>query len=250
MFLNTTRADKSAKEFEDSMRVPVKMEYELGEQTEHRFKDMGTRCVRETLDVEYYYDTDSFQLASTQTWLNQHNGQWGLILAEEQLNHAQSYNTKMLEAGYSEEKKSKILNSSHEEKWETGAVFGETSSNECPEKVMSKSQVQRTSSDTSLTYTELSDPCFISQSVSSSLWPTLKWKVWLWRTSWTWPGFRCMTAGPGPAQWSTLCLVASHWRWRETTEFPLKLLLHFWWWMLMYWALAVSWKRWIACVKN
>ncbi len=83
MFLNTPRADKSAKEFEDSMRVPVKMEYELGEQTEHRLKDMGVRCVRETLDVEHYYDTESFQLASTQTWLNQHNGQWGLILAEQ-----------------------------------------------------------------------------------------------------------------------------------------------------------------------
>lgn len=142
MFLNTTRVDKSTKEFEDSMRVPVKMEYELGEQTVHRLKDMGVRCVGETLDVEYCYDTDSFQLASTQAWLNQHNDQWGLILAEEQeLNHAQSYNTKTLEAGYSEEKKSKILNSSHEEKWETGAAFGETSSNECPEKSMSKSQV-------------------------------------------------------------------------------------------------------------
>ncbi len=171
MFLNTTRADKSAKEFEDSMRVPVKMEYELGEQTEHRLKDMGVRCVRETLDVEYYYDTDSFQLASTQTWLNQHNGQWGLILAEKhELNHAQSYNTKMLAAGYSEEKKSKILNSSLEsEKWESGDAFGETSNNECPEKVMSKSQVQRTSSDTSLTNTELSDPCSLMLHLSKCL---------------------------------------------------------------------------------
>ncbi|KAL0186758.1 hypothetical protein M9458_018428, partial [Cirrhinus mrigala] len=137
------------------MRVPVKMEYELGEQTEHRLKEMGARCVGETLDVEYYYDTDSFQLASTQTWLNQHNGQWGLILAEEQqLNHAQSYHIKKLEAGHYEEKKTKILNSSHEEKSETGADF------ECPEKAMSKSQVQRTL-DTSLAYTELSDPCSI-----------------------------------------------------------------------------------------
>ncbi|XP_058641395.1 uncharacterized protein si:dkey-191c17.2 [Onychostoma macrolepis] len=170
MFLNTTRADKSPKVFEDSMQVPVKMEYELGEQTEHRLKEMGARCVGETLDVEYYYDTDSFQLASTQTWLNQHNGQWGLILAEEQqLNHAQSYHTKKLEAGHSEEKKSKILHSSHEEKSETGAAFGETSSDECSEKVMSKSQVQRTSSDTSLTYTELSDPCSIMLHLSKCL---------------------------------------------------------------------------------
>ncbi len=160
----------------------------------------------------------------------------------------------MLEAGYSDEKKSKILNSSLEsEKWETGAVFGETSNNECPERVMSKSQVQRTSSDTSLTNTKLSDPCSIILHLSKCLQLPLthtEMKVWLWRTSWTWPGFRCMTAGPRPAQWSTLCLVASHWRWRETTEFPLKLLLHFWCWMRMCWALALSWKRWTACVKN
>lgn len=77
------------------LKTAVKMEYELGEQTEHRLKEMGARCVGETLDAEYYYDTDSFQLASTQTLLNQHNGQWGLILEEEQeLNHAQSYDTK------------------------------------------------------------------------------------------------------------------------------------------------------------
>ncbi|RXN18370.1 hypothetical protein ROHU_026216 [Labeo rohita] len=163
------RADESPKVFEDIMRVPVKMEYELGEQTEHRLKEMGARCVGETLDVEYYYDTDSFQLASTQTWLNQHNGQWGLILAEEQeLNHAQSYHTKKLEAGHSEEKKSKILNSSHEEKSETGADFRKTSNNECPEKVMSKSQVQRTL-DMSLAYTELSDPCSIMLHLSKCL---------------------------------------------------------------------------------
>ncbi|XP_059379258.1 uncharacterized protein LOC132114890 [Carassius carassius] len=139
--LQQTCKTKTPKVFEDTMRVPVKMEYELGEQTEHRLKEMGACCVGETLDVEYYYDTDSFQLASTQTWLNQHNGQWGLILAEEQeLNHTLSYNTKK-----------------------------ETSSNECPEKVMSKSQVQRTSSDTSLTYTELSDPCSIMLHLSKCL---------------------------------------------------------------------------------
>ncbi|XP_016304072.1 uncharacterized protein LOC107659582 [Sinocyclocheilus anshuiensis] len=153
------RADESPKVFEDSMRVPVKMENELGEQTEHRLKEMGARCEGETLEVEYYYDTDSFQLASTQTWLNQHNGQWGLILAEEQeLNHTQSYNTKKLETGHSEEKRSKILNSSHDEKSETGAAFGETS-NECPEKVL----------DTSLTYTELSEPCSIMLHLSKCL---------------------------------------------------------------------------------
>ncbi|XP_026117463.1 uncharacterized protein LOC113096325 [Carassius auratus] len=145
------------------------MEYELGEQTEHRLKEMGARCVGETLDVEYYYDTDSFQLASTQTWLNQHNGQWGLILAEEQeLNHTLSYNTKKLEVGHSEEKQSKILNTL-EEKSETGVAFRETPSNEFPEKVMSKSQVQRTSSDSSLTYTELSDPCSIMLHLSKCL---------------------------------------------------------------------------------
>ncbi|KAK2898754.1 hypothetical protein Q8A67_010172 [Cirrhinus molitorella] len=155
--------------FEDTMRVPVKMEFELGEKTEHRLKEMGARCLGETLDVEYYYDTDSFQLASTQTWLNQHNGQWGLILAEEQeLNHAQSYDTKTLEAEHSEEKKIKILNSSHEEKSETGATFRKSSSNECPEKVMSKSQVQRMS-DMSLIYTELSDPCSIMLHLSKCL---------------------------------------------------------------------------------
>ncbi|KTF76251.1 hypothetical protein cypCar_00026170 [Cyprinus carpio] len=152
------------------MRVPVKMEYELGEQTEHRLKEMGARCVGETLDVEYYYDTDSFQLASTQTWLNQHNGQWGLILAEEQeLNHTLSHDTNNLEVGHSEEKESKILNSSLKEQSETSVAFKETSSNESPEKVMSKSQVQRTSSDTSLTYTELNDPCSIMLHLSKCL---------------------------------------------------------------------------------
>lgn len=151
--------------FEDTMQVPVKMEYELGVQTEQRLREMGVSRVWETLDVEYYYDTDSFQLASTQTWLNQHNGQWGLILAEEQeLNHFQKS-----EDEHFEEKKSKTLNSSPKERSATGAVLIETSSNKHPEKVMCKRQVQRTSSDTSLTYTELSDPCAIMSRLSKCL---------------------------------------------------------------------------------
>ncbi|XDV48827.1 hypothetical protein PO909_018187 [Leuciscus waleckii] len=154
------------------MQVPVKMEYELGVQTEQRLREMGVRSVWETLDADYYYDTDSFQLASTQTWLNQHNGQWGLILAEErELNHFQSGDTKKSEDEHFEEKKSKIPNSSPEERSDsaTGAVLIETSSNKHPEKVMCKSQVQRTSSDTSLTYTELSDLYTIMSHLSKCL---------------------------------------------------------------------------------
>lgn len=170
MFLNTVTMNENAKVCEDTMQVPVKIEYELGEQTEEHLREMGVHCVGETLDVEYYYDTDSFQLASTQTWLNQHNGQWGLILAEEQeLNHAQSDDTKKSEVEHFEEKKSKILISSPEERSATGAGFIETSSNEHPEKKMCKSQVQRTSSDTSPTYTELSDPHAIMLHLSKCL---------------------------------------------------------------------------------
>lgn len=146
------------------------MEYELGVQTEQCLREMGVRSVGEILDVEYYFDTDSFQLASTQTWLNQHNGQWGLILAEErELNHSQSGDTKKSEDEHFEEKKSKILNSSPEERSATSAVLIETSTNKHPEKVMCKSQVQRTSSDTPLTYTELSDPCAIMSRLSKCL---------------------------------------------------------------------------------
>ncbi|XP_051759846.1 uncharacterized protein si:dkey-191c17.2 [Ctenopharyngodon idella] len=162
--------DENLKVFEDTMQVPVKIEYELGEQTEQRLREMGVHCVGETLDVEYYYDTDSFQLASTQTWLNQHNGQWGLILPEEgELNHAQSDDTKKSKDEHFEEKKSKILNSSPEEKSATGAALIETSSNNRPEKKMCKIQVQRTSSATSPTYTELSDPHAIMSRLSKCL---------------------------------------------------------------------------------
>lgn len=159
MILSKMTTDENLKVFEDTMQVPVKMEYELGEQTEQRLREMGVHSVGETLDVEYYYDTDSFQLASTQTWLNQHNGQWGLIMAEErELNHAQSDDAKKSEDVHFEEKD---INSSPEERV---AAFIETSSNEHPENKVYKSQVQRTSLDTSRT-----PSCCISQSVSSSL---------------------------------------------------------------------------------
>ncbi|NP_001116797.1 uncharacterized protein isoform X1 [Danio rerio] len=128
----------------ETMRVPVKTEYRLGEQTEQRLREMGARCVMETSDVEYYYDTSSFQLASTQTWLFQHNGQWGLMLAEEQeTNHPQSDDNQM----------SKSTTSSPEERSETSAP-----------KEMSK-----TSSDTSLRYTELRDTSTIMSHLSKCL---------------------------------------------------------------------------------
>ncbi|XP_042618971.1 uncharacterized protein LOC109052590 [Cyprinus carpio] len=117
------------------------MEYELGEQTEHRLKEMGARCV------------DKQKRRKT----------------EQELNHTLSHDTNNLEVGHSEEKESKILNSSLKEQSETSVAFKETSSNESPEKVMSKSQVQRTSSDTSLTYTELNDPCSIMLHLSKCL---------------------------------------------------------------------------------
>ncbi|XP_067270770.1 uncharacterized protein si:dkey-191c17.2 [Pseudorasbora parva] len=162
---------ENPKVFEDgTMQVLVKMEYELGEQTEQRLREMGVRCVGETLDVEYYYDTDSFLLASTQTWLNQHNGQWGLIQAEErELDHPQSDDTNKSEGEHFEEKKSKMLNSLPEQRSATGSVCIEKSSYRHPEKVMRKSQVQRTSLDKSLTYTELSDPYAIMSRLSKCL---------------------------------------------------------------------------------
>ncbi|XP_051510071.1 uncharacterized protein si:dkey-191c17.2 [Myxocyprinus asiaticus] len=157
------RADE--KGFQDTIWVPVKMEYELGEQTEKRLKEMGVRCVGETLDVEYFYDTVSFQLASTQTWLNQRNNQWGLILAEGQdFNHNQSEETGKYEEDFatfrqSEEKKSKTFNPSPAESSETGPTF------------IAK-EVQSTFSNNMLTgpiYTELNDPCSIMMHLSKCL---------------------------------------------------------------------------------
>lgn len=124
----------------------------MGEQTEQLLREMGARCVAETSDVEYYYDTNRFQLASTQTWLYQHNGQWGLMLAEErETNHAQSDDNQKSETGL--KKKSVSTKSSSEERSETSAA-----------KEMSK-----TFSDTSVTYTELRDTCAIMSHLSKCL---------------------------------------------------------------------------------
>ncbi|XP_056320279.1 uncharacterized protein si:dkey-191c17.2 [Danio aesculapii] len=138
----------------ETMRVPVKTEYRLGEQTEQRLREIGARCVTETSDVEYYYDTSSFQLASTQTWLYQHNGQWGLMLGEErETNHTHSDNNQKSETGLSEGNKSVSATSSPEERPETSAP-----------KEMSK-----TSSDMSLRYTELKDTSAIMSHLSKCL---------------------------------------------------------------------------------
>ncbi|XP_051949818.1 uncharacterized protein si:dkey-191c17.2 [Xyrauchen texanus] len=180
------RADE--KEFQDTMRDPVKMEYELGEKTEKRLKEMGAHCVEETLDVEYFYDTESFQLASTQTWMNQRNDQWGLILAEGQdFNHNQSEETGKYEEDFelfrqSKEKISKTFDPSPAERSETGPTFVAKEGNESPDSykrstveseiLMSKSQVQSTFSyimQTGPIYTELNDPCSIMMHLSKCL---------------------------------------------------------------------------------
>ncbi|KAI7797668.1 hypothetical protein IRJ41_019552 [Triplophysa rosa] len=151
-----------------TMRVPVKMEYELGELTEERLREMGARCVGETLDIEYYYDTESFQLASTQTWLNQHEGQWGLILAQKQdINPSVSEETKMSE----EEQKSNMADSSSQKREQPG-FHPEKRNTADSENLTSKSKVQSTSSDdisVGSAYTELNDPCSIMMHITKCL---------------------------------------------------------------------------------
>lgn len=148
MLRNTKRADEGRRVPQGTMRVPVKMEYELGELTEERLREMGARCVGETLDIEYYYDTESFQLASTQTWLNQHDGQWGLILAQAQ----------------EDTNKSKDGDSSSQKKREKHTAESEN--------LTSESEVQSTSTDDvagASAYTELNDPRSIMMHITKCL---------------------------------------------------------------------------------
>lgn len=103
---------------------------------------MGARCVGETLDIEYYYDTESFQLASTQTWLNQHEGQCGLILAQKQnITSSVSEETKK-----SEEQKRNMADSSSQEREQPGS-HPEKRNTADSENLTSKSEDQSTSLD-------------------------------------------------------------------------------------------------------
>ncbi|XP_073672384.1 uncharacterized protein [Paramisgurnus dabryanus] len=168
------------KVLQGTMRVPVEMEYELGEQTEVRLREMSARCVGETIDVEYYYDTESFQLASTQTWLNQHKGQWGLILAQDLSEETKSSEVDLMQ---SEEKKSSTVGLSPEErlKTDTGCIKRPGSDCSDNEKIYSlaesknltaKSQVQGTSLDdisAGSIYTELNDPHSIMMHITKCL---------------------------------------------------------------------------------
>ncbi|XP_066499344.1 uncharacterized protein si:dkey-191c17.2 [Hoplias malabaricus] len=65
-------------------RIPVEMHCELGENTESKLKELRSQCVEENTITEHFYDTESFLLASTQTWLSQKDGQWRLILEQSQ----------------------------------------------------------------------------------------------------------------------------------------------------------------------
>nr|XP_055023577.1 uncharacterized protein si:dkey-191c17.2 [Misgurnus anguillicaudatus] len=169
------------KVLQGTMRVPVEMEYELGEQTEARLREMSARCVGETIDVEYYYDTESFQLASTQTWLNQHKGQWGLILT---LNLSEE-ETKSSEVNLiqSKQKKSSMVGLSPDERPKTDTGCAKRPGSDCPESdeiysaaesknLTAKSQVQGTSSDdisAGSIYTELNDPRSIMMHITKCL---------------------------------------------------------------------------------
>ncbi|XP_036435610.1 uncharacterized protein si:dkey-191c17.2 [Colossoma macropomum] len=62
----------------------VEMQCELGENTGTKLMEMRAHCVEKTTITEHYYDTESFLLASTQTWLSQHDGHWRLILEQSQ----------------------------------------------------------------------------------------------------------------------------------------------------------------------
>lgn len=152
------------------------MEYELGDLTEERLKEMGARCVGETFDMEYYYDTESFQLASTQTWLNQHEGQWGLILEQAQdITSTLSRETKMSTLAFASEKqKSNMADPSPVERFEADSAFidkpGIHPQNDErftaeSENFTSKSTVTSAAS----AYTELNDPRSIMMLITKRL---------------------------------------------------------------------------------
>ncbi|XP_014026907.1 uncharacterized protein si:dkey-191c17.2 [Salmo salar] len=63
-----------------SIRVNVEMQYKLGEKTEARLQEKGAWCIEEVTIREHYYDTESFHLASQQTWLSKQGSQWRMII--------------------------------------------------------------------------------------------------------------------------------------------------------------------------
>ncbi|XP_017540079.1 uncharacterized protein si:dkey-191c17.2 [Pygocentrus nattereri] len=80
----------------EAIFVRVEMQCELGEKTGTKLMEMRAHCVEETTITECYYDTESFLLASTQTWLSQHDGHWRLIL-EQSPDHSEPNKTKRSE---------------------------------------------------------------------------------------------------------------------------------------------------------
>uniref|UniRef100_A0A8C7D311 Uncharacterized protein n=1 Tax=Oncorhynchus kisutch TaxID=8019 RepID=A0A8C7D311_ONCKI len=56
------------------------LQYKLGEKTEARLQEKGARCIEEVTIREHYYDTESFHLASQQTWLSKQGSQWRMII--------------------------------------------------------------------------------------------------------------------------------------------------------------------------
>uniref|UniRef100_A0A8C7SQJ3 CYTH domain-containing protein n=1 Tax=Oncorhynchus mykiss TaxID=8022 RepID=A0A8C7SQJ3_ONCMY len=63
-----------------SIRVNVELQYKLGEKTEARLQEKGAWCIEEVTLREHYYDTESFHLASQQTWLSKQGSQWRMII--------------------------------------------------------------------------------------------------------------------------------------------------------------------------
>ncbi|XP_049341851.1 LOW QUALITY PROTEIN: uncharacterized protein si:dkey-191c17.2 [Astyanax mexicanus] len=76
-----------------TVRVPVEMQCEFGQNTETKLKQIKAHCVENTTITEHYYDTDNFLLASTQTWLTQQDGHWRLILEQRQNESEKNSNT-------------------------------------------------------------------------------------------------------------------------------------------------------------
>uniref|UniRef100_A0A674B3G6 Uncharacterized protein n=1 Tax=Salmo trutta TaxID=8032 RepID=A0A674B3G6_SALTR len=56
------------------------LQYKLGEKTEARLQEKGAWCIKEVTIREHYYDTESFHLASQQTWLSKQGSQWRMII--------------------------------------------------------------------------------------------------------------------------------------------------------------------------
>ncbi|KAM9546097.1 thiamine-triphosphatase [Salvelinus alpinus] len=63
-----------------SIRVNVELQYKLGEKTEARLQEKGAWSIEEVTIREHYYDTESFHLASQQTWLSKQGSQWRMII--------------------------------------------------------------------------------------------------------------------------------------------------------------------------